>query len=170
MFYVLGRTFFKYDIYIYIYIYPDACGNPATVPWQGVVGIELSTILETVTLNFLRQSRNNCLRLAMHTQVHKCCQLYIKIHRCVGITLDFLLLFFSVVSYNFVLLLVSFWCSLPPFWAPFGPLVLSFGTLGPSFGALGPQVRKMTPRERIGREFGVQIGRHVEANFRIFFF
>ena len=52
------------------------------------------------------------------------------------------------------------------FLVPFGALGLSFGTPGPSFDALGPQVRKMTPRERIGREFGVQIGPHFEPNFR----
>ena len=84
----------------------------------------------------------------------KCYQLYIKNHRCVGITLDFLLLFFSVVSYNFVLLLVSFWCSLPPFWAPFGALGLSFGTLGPSFGALGPQVGKKQIWRKLGENSG----------------
>ena len=71
-------------------------------------------------------------------------------------------------SIQFVSLLVPFWCSLPSFWVPFGALGLSFGILGPSFGALGPQVRKITPRERIGREFGVQIGLHLEPNFHSF--
>ena len=54
------------------------------------------------------------------------------------------------------------------FLGSFCTLGLSFGTLGPSFGALGPQVRKITPRERIGREFGVQIGFHLEPNFHSF--
>ena len=77
----------------------------------------------------------------------------------------FVLVFHTI----FVLLFVSFWCSLSPFWAPFGALGISFVSLGPSFGALGPQVRKITPRERIGKEFGVQIGLHFEANFQMFF-
>ena len=38
-----------------ISIYPDACGNPATVPWQGVVGIESDNdeLLYIVSVSFL---------------------------------------------------------------------------------------------------------------------
>ena len=38
-----------------ICIYPDACGNPATVPWQGVVGIESDNdeLLYIVSVSFL---------------------------------------------------------------------------------------------------------------------
>ena len=48
-----GRT---HDTHIMYYIYPDACGNPATVPWQGVVvGIESDNdeLLYIVAASFL---------------------------------------------------------------------------------------------------------------------
>ena len=51
---------------------------------------------------------------------------------------------------NFVLLLISFWWSLPPFWAPFGGLGLSFAPLGPLLAPLGPKSEKL----RLGNELG----------------
>ena len=47
-----GRT---HDTHIMYYIYPDACGNPATVPWQGVVGTESDNdeLLYIVSVSFL---------------------------------------------------------------------------------------------------------------------
>ena len=42
-------------VFLCIYVYPDACGNPATVPWQGVVGIESDSdeFLYIVSVSFL---------------------------------------------------------------------------------------------------------------------
>ena len=48
--------------HIYIYIYPDACGNPATVPWQRDVCKETTNkkhqTVETI-LNFILIFLNN---------------------------------------------------------------------------------------------------------------
>ena len=53
--------------------------------------------------------------------------------------------------------------------ATFGVFWQPFGTLGLLSGAFGPQVGIMTPRGRIGGEFVVQIGGHLELTICIFF-
>ena len=102
-------------IYIYIYIYPDACGNPATVPWQRDVCKETTNkkhqTVETI-LNFIFIFLNN---------------------------------YFSYFNfkYNFHTSLAPFWhlfgTLLAPFWAVLGSFGTLLAPLGSFWAPLGPK-------------------------------
>ena len=81
----------------------------------------------------------------------KCYQLYIKNHRCVGITLDFLLLFFLL----FHTILSYFWFLFGALCLLFGLLLVPLGSLLASLGSLlaplGPKSEQKNKMAQIGR-------------------
>ena len=76
-------------------VYPDACGNPATVPWQGVVGIESDNdeLLYIVSVSFL--------------------VFFVDFHM--------ILVSFWLPFDAFWCLLAPFWHPWAPFWRPWAP-------------------------------------------------
>ena len=93
--------------HIYIYIYPDACGNPATVPWQRDVCKE--------TTNKKHQTVETILNFILFLKV---IYLFILILNVIFIPLW---LPFGTFLVPFWLLFGPFWGLLAPFWHPWAP-------------------------------------------------
>ena len=94
-------------------IYPDACGNPATVPWQ-------RDVCKETTNKKKRQSRQFWI-------LFNFCFIIILVLLILNIIFIPLWLPFGTFLASFYVLFLSFWGFLAPFWHPWAPFGRPWG-------------------------------------------